>query len=77
MIQTFADADADRDGKICKEEWKVFVLRNPSLLRNMTLPYLRYVNLSMTPFGIFIVLVNCFHQESVLCLAFRDVLVPL
>lgn len=42
LLQTIADADKDNDGKISREDWKAFVSRNPSLLINMTLPYLKY-----------------------------------
>ncbi|KAL3498609.1 hypothetical protein ACH5RR_041341 [Cinchona calisaya] len=34
--KTSADTDADKDGKVNKDEWKDFVVRHPSLLKNMT-----------------------------------------
>uniref|UniRef100_A0A0E0G521 Calcineurin B-like protein n=1 Tax=Oryza nivara TaxID=4536 RepID=A0A0E0G521_ORYNI len=39
--QTFKQADLNDDGKIDPDEWKTFASKNPALLKNMTLPYLK------------------------------------
>lgn len=65
LDKTFADADADMDGRINKEEWTNFVIQRPQILKNMTLPNLSEVTTAFPSFIFNTGVDDSFHQPHV------------
>uniref|UniRef100_A0ACD5YQM8 Uncharacterized protein n=2 Tax=Avena sativa TaxID=4498 RepID=A0ACD5YQM8_AVESA len=51
--QIVDQADLNSDGRIDPNEWKEFASKNPALLKNMTLPYLKDITMSFPSFVLY------------------------
>ncbi|XP_009390706.2 calcineurin B-like protein 7 isoform X1 [Musa acuminata AAA Group] len=58
--KTLLQVDRNGDEKIDPEEWKEFVAQNPSLLKNMTIPYLMDIT---TAFPSFVVMTTIDEED--------------
>jgi len=57
--KTMMEADSKEYGKIDLEEWKEYVAKNPSLIKNMNLPYLKEITVAFPSF-----LLNTVFEEE-------------
>ncbi|KAF6991346.1 hypothetical protein CFC21_008439 [Triticum aestivum] len=49
--ETFSQADTNGDGRLDPKEWEEFVKKNPTSLRNMSLPYLQDITTTFPSFA--------------------------